>query len=433
MTPGIVALIMFSLLIVLILLRIPISFSLAFAVLPILVISTRVPPTMLLQRMMNQLGSFIMLAIPFFLLAANLMNQSGITKKLLKFPQSVVGHLRGGLAHVNILVSMLFAGISGSSNADAAGLGSILIPAMIDEGYDAKFSVAVTSCSAVMGNIIPPSITMVVWGGIMSTSVAGLFLAGFIPGMLVAGVQMALVVILAKKRNYPINSNFNLKEVGASFKVALPPLFTPIIIIGGIVGGFVTPTEASFVAVIYSIILGVFLYRTLKLKDIKYQFKQTAKLASIILFAVGTAAIYGWVLAYFKIPGFLTNILGSLTNSPTVMLFLFVLIFLIVGTFMDSVPAIVILGPLLRPVAESVGIHPLHFAIVGIVALAFGLVTPPYGLCLLISSEIANVNCRKVFGDIGLFLLAMLLVLIFIIVFPNIVLFLPKLFMPELF
>jgi len=433
MSPLIVVIVMFSLLLILIFLRVPVSFALAFSVLPILLFTPRVTPIMLLHRMMVQYGSFILVAIPFFLLAANIMNDSGITKKLMRFSQSIVGSLPGGTGHVNVLVSMLFAGISGSSNADAAGIGGVLIPAMIKEGYDKNFTVAVTACSAVMGNIIPPSIIMIVWGGITSTSVSGLFLAGFIPGVMIACFQMILVLIYAHKRHYKTISKFSFKEVLMSFKDSILALFSPVIIIGGIVFGIVTPTEASFIAVVYSLILGVIIYHTIPIKKVSPILLKTAKLASLVLFAVGTASIYAWVLAYFNIPQFLINVLGSLTTSPTIMLFIITIIFLIVGTFMDAVPAIVVLGPLLKPLAEHVGIDPLHFGIVGVMALAFGLVTPPYGLCLLITSEIAGINCMKALKEVGAFLSVMLLVLVIIILFPGITLWVPKLFMPSLF
>lgn len=428
-----VTLIMFGLLISLILMRVPVSYSLGFAVLPILLLTPRITPVMLLSRMMLQYGTIILIAIPFFLLAANIMNQSGITKQLIRFSQALVGWLPGGLGHINVLVSMLFAGISGSSNADAAGIGGVLIPAMVKEGYDKNFTVAVTACSAVMGNIIPPSIIMIVWGGTLSTSVSGLFLAGFVPGVMIAIFQMILVYFYARKRNYPVMSKFDIKEAFISFKDSILALFTPIIIIGGIIGGFVTPTEASLVAVIYALILGLIIYRTVPLKEVSPLLLKTGQMASLVLFAVGTASIYSWVLAYFKIPTFLVNTIGSLTTSPTIMLFIFVLIFLFVGTFMDAVPAIIVLGPLLKPLAEFVGIHPLHFGIVGVMALAFGLVTPPYGLCLLIASEIAGINCMRAIKEVGAFLLAMLIILVLVILFPRITLYIPKLFMPNLF
>jgi len=429
----VVIVIMFGLLFGLIILRVPISYSLAFAVLPILFLTPRITPIMLLSRMMIQYGTIILIAIPFFLLAANIMNESGITKNLIRFSQALVGWLPGGLGHINVLVSMIFAGMSGSSNADAAGIGGVLIPAMIKEGYDKNFTVAVTACSAVMGVIIPPSILMIVWGGVLGLSVSGLFLSGFVPGVMIGIFQMILVYFYARKRKYPMMAKFDLKEVSVSFKDSILALFTPVIIIGGILGGFVTATEASLLAVIYALILGIFIYRSLPLKEVSPLLLKTGQMASLVLFAVGTASIYAWVLAYFKIPQFLVNTIGSLTTSPTYMLFLLVLIFLFVGTFMDAVPAIIILGPLLKPLADSVGIHPLHFGIVGVMSLAFGLVTPPYGLCLLIASEIAGINCMQALKEIGVFLLAMLIILVIVICFPNISLYVPRLFMPSLF
>jgi len=433
MTAGTVFIIMFSILLVLIILRVPVSFSLAFAVLPILILTPAVTPVMLLQRMMTQYGSFILLAIPFFILAANIMNSAGITNQLFRLSRAVVGCLPGGTGHVNVLISMIFAGISGSSNADAAGIGSVIIPAMIKEGYDVNFTVAVTACSAVMGVIIPPSIIMVVWGGVMNVSVAGLFLAGIIPGVLIGLFQMIVVYIYAKKRHYPRASNFSFKEVLISLRGSVLALMTPLIIIGGIVGGLVTPTEASLIAVVYSMIVGMLVFRTVTVKSFLDLVLDTMKLSATVLFCVGTAAIYAWVMSYYKIPAYLVSIIGALTTSPTVMLILIVVVFLIVGCFLDAVPAIIIFAPLMRPLAESVGINPLHFAIVGCVSLAYGLITPPYGLCLLITSEIAKINCMQPLKEVGAFLFVMLIVLLLMIFIPDVTLLVPKMFMPELF
>jgi tripartite ATP-independent transporter DctM subunit len=433
MDAGTVFLIMFSTLLILIILRVPVSFALAFAVIPILFFTPAVTPIMLLQRMMIQYGSFILLAIPFFILAANIMNSAGITNQLMRLAQSIVGFLPGGLGHINVLVSMIFAGISGSSNADAAGIGSVIIPAMIKEGYDTNFTVAVTACSAVMGVIIPPSIIMVVWGGVMNVSVAGLFMAGIIPGILIGLLQMVVVYIYAIKRNYPREARFSIKEVFLALKDSFLAILSPVIIIGGIVGGLVTPTEASLIAVLYSMLVGMLIFRTVSLKTFVKLVSDTARLASIVLFAVGTASIYAWVLSYYKIPTFLVKVVGALTTSPTIMLILVVVVFLIVGMFIDAVPAIIIFAPLLRPLAESVGIHPLHFAVVGCVALAYGLITPPYGLCLLITSEIAGINCMTPLKEVAVFLATMLFVLLLMIFIPDITLGIPKFFMPDLF
>ena len=433
MTPGIVFLIMFSSLLILILLRVPVSFALAFAVVPILMFTPNVTPVMLLQRMMNQFGSFILLAIPFFILAANIMNAAGITNQLMKFSQSLVGFLPGGLGHINVLVSMIFAGISGSSNADAAGIGSVIIPAMVKEGYDKNFSVAVTACSAVMGVIIPPSITMVVWGGVMNVSVAGLFLGGIIPGILIGVGQMIVVYIYAIKRNYPREDFFSFMKVLLTLKESILALLSPLIIVGGIVFGWVTPTEASLLAVFYSMFVGMVIYRSVSVKSFVTLLYDSIKLSSVVLFAVGTAAIYAWVLSYYKVPNFLVATLSTMTTSPTIMLFLIVIVFLVAGMFIDSVPAIIIFAPLLRPLAESVGIPPIQFAVVGCVTLAYGLITPPYGLCLLITSEIAGINCMTPLKEVAVFLGEMLLILVLLVLLPSLTMWLPKLFMPNLF
>jgi tripartite ATP-independent transporter DctM subunit len=424
---------MFVSFLLLIILRVPVSFALCFSVIPILFVESNVTPVMMLQRMMTQYGSFILLAIPFFLLAANLMNASGVTSRLIRLSRSIVGFLPGGLAHVNVVVSMIFAGISGSSNAEAAGIGSIIIPAMIKEGYDKRFTVALTACSAVMGVIIPPSIMMVVWGGVMDTSVGALFLAGIIPGIMIGVSQMVLVLIFSIKRRYSTTVTFSFKELKISLKQSVLALLTPIIIIGGIVSGFVTPTEAALIAVLYALLLSLIVYKTISLRKLSEIFLETGMFAAIIIFAVGAASIFGWVLAYYKIPSLVLGVIEHITDSPTLVLFIIVGIFLVVGTFLDAIPAIVIITPLLKPMAENVGINPIHFAIVGIISLAYGLITPPYGLCLLITSDIAGINCMEAMKEVGVFLLAMLLVLVLVIMFPNISLFLPKMFYPNLF
>jgi len=433
MSINLIVTIMFVSFLLLIILRVPVSFALCFSVIPILFVESNVTPVMMLQRMMTQYGSFILLAIPFFLLAANLMNASGVTSRLIRLSRSIVGFLPGGLAHVNVVVSMIFAGISGSSNAEAAGIGSIIIPAMIKEGYDKRFTVALTACSAVMGVIIPPSIMMVVWGGVMDTSVGALFLAGIIPGIMIGVSQMVLVLIFSIKRRYSTTVTFSFKELKISLKQSVLALLTPIIIIGGIVSGFVTPTEAALIAVLYALLLSLIVYKTISLRKLSEILLETGMFAAIIIFAVGAASIFGWVLAYYKIPSLVLGVIEHITDSPTLVLFIIVGIFLVVGTFLDAIPAIVIITPLLKPMAENVGINPIHFAIVGIISLAYGLITPPYGLCLLITSDIAGINCMEAMKEVGVFLLAMLLVLVLVIMFPNISLFLPKMFYPNLF
>jgi len=431
MSPGEVAAILFGVFALLILLRIPVSFALGLACIPILLIDPRLTPFLLINEMWKSYNAFILLAVPFFLLSANLMNSAGITERLVSLARATVGHLPGGLGHINVMVSMLFAGISGSSTADAAGIGSLLIPAMKKQGYDTEFSVAITACSSVMGVIIPPSIMMVVWGGLMSVSIGGLFLAGVVPGALIALFMMGTVLIYAKARNYPIYQRASFKEFLQALGKSVFALVTPAIIVGGIVGGLFTPTEASVVAVIYSAILGGLVYRTIGPKEFPKVLYNSARLAAISLFCIGTASAFGWLLAYFRVPQALVDFISGYGTSIATTGFVIALSFLVIGMFIDAIPAIIILGTILLPLAESVGMHPIHFAIIGVISLAFGLVTPPYGLCLLISCSIGEIAVSKALKDVATLLLPLLILLGLVILFPEIILFLPRWLTPQ--
>ncbi len=431
MTPGEVAAILFTIFGVLVIVRVPVSFALGLACVPVFFIDDRLTPFLLLNEMFKSYNAFVLLAVPFFLLAANLMNASGITERLVKLSQTMVGHLPGGLAHINVVVSMFFAGISGSSTADAAGIGSLLIPTMKKQGYDSSFSVAITACSSVMGVIIPPSILMVVWGGLMSVSIGGLFLAGFIPGVLIAGSMMVAVLIYAKIRNYPLYTRASLREFLSALGSAIWALLTPAIIVGGVVFGLFTPTEASVVAVIYTLIVGLFVYRSLSFSEVPGVLYNSARFAAISLFCVGTASAFGWILAYFQIPRALVKVIEGWGAGLIGTGFIVAGAFLIIGMFIDAIPAIIILGTILWPVTQNVGIHPIHFAIIGVISLAFGLVTPPYGLCLLIACSLGKIKLVDALKDVAIILIPMLLVLTFVILFPDVILFLPRLLMAK--
>jgi tripartite ATP-independent transporter DctM subunit len=422
---------MFGTFAALIVLRIPVAFALGLACIPIFILDDRLTPVLLISEMAKSYNAFILLAVPFFLLAANIMNSAGITERLMAFTRTLVGHFRGGLAQVNVVVSMLFAGISGSSTADAAGEGSIIIPAMRRQGYDASFTVAITACSSVMGVIIPPSILMVVWGGVMSVSIGGLFLAGFVPGILVGLSQMVAVYVYARVRGYPVYTRATIGEFFSSLGQASLALMSPIIVVGGVVGGFVTPTEASVLAVLYSLFVGLFLYRSLSFRQVPAVLYETARLASTSLFCIGTASAFAWLLAYYQIPKAVVQALAPWAVGVASTGFIMAGIFLIIGCFIDAVPAIIILGPLLQPLAQSASMHPIHFAIIGVVSMAFGLVTPPYGLCLLIDCAIARIRVRDAIRDVLIILLPMLVVLVLIIMFPGMILALPRWLMPK--
>jgi tripartite ATP-independent transporter DctM subunit len=431
MGPTEVALLLFGLFAVLIVMRVPVAFALGLACIPVFFIDPRLTPFLLLNEMLKSYNSFILLAVPFFLLAANLMNYAGITNKLIELARTSVGHLPGGLAHVNVAVSMLFAGISGSSTADSAGIGGVLIPAMKKEGYDAPFSVAITACSSVMGVIIPPSILMIVWGGVISVSIGGLFLAGVVPGLLIALSLMSTVLILARRRGYPVYARATAGEFFRALIRAVVPLLMPAIIVGGIVGGFFTATEASVVAVLYALLLGIAVYRTLEIRQIPQILYESGRFAAITLFCVGTASAFGWVLAYFHVPQLFVDSVSGWGGGIISVGLIIAACFLVVGCFIDAIPAIIILGTILAPLAESVGMHPVHFAIIGVISIAFGLVTPPYGLCLLIAASLGGISVRTAIRDTLILLAPMLAVLLFVIMLPDAILALPRWIMPQ--
>ncbi|MCX5735047.1 MAG: TRAP transporter large permease [candidate division NC10 bacterium] len=431
MGPGEVSAIMFGIFGILIAVRVPVSFSLGVACIPIMFLDERLSPIILITEMNKAYGGFVLLAVPFFILAANLMNGSGITQRLVELSQAMVGHFRGGLGHVNVVVSMIFAGISGSSTAEAAGIGSLLIPTMKKQGYDASFTVALIACSAVMGVIIPPSILMVVWGGIMSVSIGALFLSGFLPGVMIGLSQMVCVYIYATKRGYPVYERASLKKFVVTFGRASFALMAPLIVVGGVVGGIATPTEASVLAVLYTLIVGLFVYRSIGLKDLPACFYETARLASISLFCIGTASAFGFLLAFYRIPKLIMAFLAPYATSVTMVGLIVAGVFLVVGCFIDAIPAMIIFGGLMQPLAEHVHMHPVHFAIIGVVSLAFGLVTPPYGLCLLIACAIGKIEVKDCIKDIAIILVPMLGVLLFIVLFPQAILWFPRLVMPK--
>ncbi len=413
--------------------RVPVAFALGIATVPVVLLDVRLTPFIVIDRMFQSYNSFILLAVPFFLLAANLMNSGKITDKLIELARVLTGWMPGGLGHVNVAVSMLFAGISGSSTADAAGCGKILIPAMQREGYDTRFAIAITACSSVMGVIIPPSILMVVWGGVMQISVGALFLAGAIPGILIGLALMATVYGYAKVYNYPTAGTPTFAEFWHALKGAGLAMLTPVLVIGGIVGGIVTPTESAIIAAGYALFLGMFVYRTVSLRDLGGVFYDTGRFASISLFAIGTASAFGWMLAFFNVPRLIVASMTSLEFGYFGTAMVIAGLFLFFGLFIDAIPTIIILGTVLLPVATAADIHPVVFAIIGIVSLAFGLVTPPYGLCLLISASIGGMNVAQVMRDVVIILIPMLFILFLIILFPEIALWLPQVMMPGTF
>jgi tripartite ATP-independent transporter DctM subunit len=361
------------------------------------------------------------------------MNRGKISAQLIEVASSIVGHFRGGLAHANILVSMIFAGISGSSQADTAGIGKILIPSMIDAGYPKEEAVGVTAASSTIGVIIPPSIPMVIFGSLANVSVGALFLVGIIPGIAIGLLQMLIVYLHARKYNYPRSEKVHAREVFKMLFTYLPSLLTPIIIIGGVVGGIVTPTEASGIACVYALFLGCIVFKTIKIKELPEIFIETMNMTAQTLFALTTATALGQLLSYYNVAILVKNFFVANAFNSIIFFINIIILLLIIGTFMDAIPAMTLLVPILLPLAISLGISPVIFGLVTVITLAMGLVTPPYGLCLLIAGLIGNLSIEKSFKAVGPYLIAILVVDCLVAFFPQVFLFIPTLIKPQWF
>lgn len=349
------------------------------------------------------------------------MNKGGITMRLVDFAQSMMGHLRGGLAHVNVLSSMLFAGLSGSAVADTSALGSMLIPAMEKQGYTRKFAAAITAASSVIGPIIPPSGIMIIYAYVMGESVAALFLAGIVPGIMVGVGLMMMVAFMANRYQFPVASQrASWSEKGVSFKRAFFPLMTPVIILGGILIGVFTPTEAAAVAVFYALIIGIYVLKTLKWSELPAILSKAALTSSVVLLLVGAAMAFKTVVSLSHTPETLAAFILSLSEDPLILLFLINLLLFVVGMFLDAGPAIIILGPILAPIFTDLGVHPVHFAIIMSVNLTVGLATPPMGLVLFVASSVSGERVQTIAKTILPFLAVEVLVIFLITFFPAI-------------
>ena len=384
--------------------------------------------TLLYRNVYNGIDSFPLMAIPFFMLAGELMNRGGITMRLVEFSQAFMGHLRGGLAHVNVLSSMLFAGLSGSAVADTSALGSMLIPAMEKQGYTRKFAAAITAASSVIGPIIPPSGIMIIYAYVMGESVAALFLAGVIPGAMVGIGLMLMVKFMANKYDFPVATNkYTWPERGQASIKAFFPLLTPVIILGGILGGIFTPTEAAAVAVAYALFIGLFVLQTLKISDLSGVITRAGITSSVVLLLVGAAMAFKTVVSLSHAPEQLAAFILTLTSNPLLLLFLINILLFIVGMFLDAGPAIIILGPILGPIFVGLGIDPIHFAIIMSVNLTVGLATPPMGLVLFVASAVSGERVEAIAKAILPFLAVEIVVIFLITYIPALSMTIPRL------
>lgn len=407
---------------------VPIAFVLGMCSLTILLWVQGVPLYLLPQRMFTGIDSFPIMAVPFFVVAGNMMNAFGLTEKLIRFSMVLVGHIRGGLAHVNIVASMFFAGISGSAVADTSGLGSILIPSMVKRGYTPEFSAAVTAASSIMGPIIPPSITAVVFCSLTGASVAGVFLAGAIPGILIGFALMGATYAIAKRKDYPRETSFPpFREFVKALVDATPALVMPLIILGGILIGIFTPTEAGAVAVGYAFVFGL-LTRRLRGRTVWQVMLDSAMMTCTILIIMSLANTFNWLIATQGIPRWIADTIANAVTNPLAILVLINITFLILGCFLEGLSAMVIVVPILMPTILKFGISELLFGCLVVVNINIGLLTPPMALCLYIASQIAKIPPERVFKDVVPFLLAEIGILALITYVPFISLGLPKLF-----
>lgn len=381
---------------------------------------------MIPQKMFSTIDNFTLLAIPLFLLAGQIMNTGGITQRLFTFANVLVGHISGGLGHVSVVASIIFAGMSGSATADAVGLGSIEIPAMEREGYDKDFSAAIALASCVIGPIIPPSIIMVIYAVVSGVSVGTLFIAGIIPGLVMGIALMGLIFFISKRRNYPRYPRASLTQVVKATVDALPVLLTPVIIIGGIYIGLFTPTEAAVVAVVYAIILG-FLYRELSVALLWEILQKCAVDVGILMFIIGITGAFGWWLSIEQVPQLLTDTIYTATQNPLLILLLISLVILIEGCFLDATPIVLIMVPILLPLLQKLQIDLVFFGVLIAINTMIGLTTPPVGVCLYGVAGVARIPIEKVVKAYLPFLGILVGVMITIIFFPEIVLFLPRL------
>lgn len=407
---------------------IPIAFSLLFSVVIFMqdwgMISLNVIP----NRMFSGINMFPQLAVPFFVLAGQLMNKCGITKRLVEFADIIIGKLAGGLAQVNILASIIFAGLTGSGVADTSAVGSILIPAMEEQGFEADYSAAVTAASSVIGPIIPPSILMVIYANVIGISVGELFAAGIVPGLLVGLGLMAVAYYSAKKYDHPVRTEkVEFKHALSVTKDGILAIIMPIIIIGGIVGGVFTPTEAAAIAVGYALLIGMFVFKTLNLKDLPAALLESAQTTGLILLIISCATAFGWALTILHLPESLAEFVLSITQNQIIVLLFINLFLLFMGMIMEVSANVIILAPILTPLAVNLGVDPLHFAIIMIVNLNIGLATPPLGVCLFVAAPIADISLEQLSKAILPFLAVEIFVLMILTYWPTLVLFVPNL------
>lgn len=412
----------------LLVINMPIAFALGIAAAVTLLVDDTLPINSIVTRAFTGVDSFTLLAIPFFIIAGELMNACGITERIVAFARSLVGHIRGGLAHVSIVSSMFFSGISGSATADASALGSMMIPAMKKNGFDADYAVAVNASASAMGPIIPPSIMMVIYGSIANVSIAQLFLGGFVPGIMVGLGLMAMAYFIAKKRNYPAIPRSELPPVLVSLRGAGWALAMPVIILGGIFAGVFTATEAGVVAVVYATLVGTFVYKTLTFRLLGQLLVDAAVTTAAAMFLIAMASSFAWLLAWAGFGAAVFGVLGALSTDATVTLLLIIAFILLLGLFIEGIPILIIFAPVLLPVILGLGIDPVFFGVVLVMSVVIGSVTPPVGILTFICCSIAGITISQAFRMLVPFCAVLIAVLLTCAMFPALITTVPNMF-----
>lgn len=410
------------------LLKMPVAFSIGITAV-IALVQRGLPLELVPQRMFTAIDSFALLAVPVFIFVGEIMNTGGVTERLFNFCRVYVRHIKGGLGHVNVLASVIFAGMSGSAVADAQGLGSVEIKAMRDAGYDDEFSGAITAASSTIGPIIPPSIPLVIYAVLAEQSVGRLFLGGLVPGLLMGATLCVMVYFYAKKRGYPIEPKAGFKERAVATYKAIPSLLTPIIIIGAIMTGIISPTEAATLSAIYALFLGFVLHRELTPKILYQMLKRTVIGSVTTLIIISSASILSWIVISSGAPKAIANSMFAVTNNPVVLMLLINLLLLILGCFLEATSILMIMAPILLPIAQGAGIDLVAFGVIFVLNIMIGLITPPMGLCLFIVAKLTELPISRLVKPVFMMMIPLIIVLLFISIFPQTITFLPNLLM----
>ncbi|MCP1367317.1 TRAP transporter large permease [Halomonas sp. BBD48] len=418
---------LFASLFTMLVMGVPIAICLAGSCLIYVYLSGQVPDIVVAHRMINGVDSFPLLAIPFFILAGNLMNNGGITTRIFDFALALMGWMRGGLGHVNVGASIVFSGMSGAAVADAGGLGTLEIKALRDAGDDQEFAVGITAASSTIGPIIPPSLPMVIYGVMAGASVGQLFVAGLVPGLLMGVILMIMIAILARRRGYKRDAEFSMKVLRITFARAFLSLMTPIIIVGGIITGMFTPTEAAIAAVVYALFLGTVVYRTLTWRRLLQVSMETIETTAIILLIVAGASIFAWILTSNQVTQHVMALFGPFADNPLMVLLLINLVLIVVGCFMETIAAITILVPVLLPVAVNAGVDPVHFGVIMVLNLMIGLLTPPVGMVIYVLSRVSNIPFERCMRGTLPFLIPLFIALLMVTFIPSLSMWLPEL------